>query len=55
MLFSELCPPFPPLSKPARWVDRFWSSFFPPFSDHYGVGLLGAVEVFVSCQVLSHP
>ncbi|GAA5962957.1 hypothetical protein JCM8115_007061 [Rhodotorula mucilaginosa] len=55
MLFSELCPPFPPLSKPARLVDRFWSSFFPPFSDSYGVGVLGAVEVFVSCQVLSHP
>lgn len=55
MLFSELCPRFPPLSKPARLVDRFWSSFFPPFSDSYGVGVLGAVEVFVSCQVLSHP
>ncbi|KWU44395.1 hypothetical protein RHOSPDRAFT_33956 [Rhodotorula sp. JG-1b] len=55
MLFSELCPPFPPLSKPARLIDRFWGSFFPPFSDHYGVGVLGAVEVFVSCQVLSHP
>ncbi|GAA5881719.1 hypothetical protein JCM3774_005967 [Rhodotorula dairenensis] len=54
MLFSELCPPFPPLSRPARLVDRFWRSFFPPFSDRYGVGVLGAVEVFVSCQVLSH-
>lgn len=54
MLFSELAPPFPPLSRPATWVHRFWSSFFPPFSDEYGVGVLGAVEVFVSCQVLSH-
>lgn len=54
MLFSELAPPFPPLSRPARWIAQFWSSFFPPFSDEYGVGVLGALEVFVSCQVLSH-
>ncbi|BGO99637.1 hypothetical protein NBRC10513v2_004720 [Rhodotorula toruloides] len=53
-LISELPPPFAPLSRPARLLARFWAAFFPPFGEEYGVGVLGAVQVFIACQVLSH-
>ncbi|GAA6007352.1 uncharacterized protein JCM10292_005504 [Rhodotorula paludigena] len=53
-LLSELPPPFPPLSRPAVLLQQLWTSFFPPFGEEYGVGVLGAVQVFVGCQVLSH-
>lgn len=51
---SELPPPFAPLSRPAVLLERFWTAFFPPFGGEYGVGVLGAVQVFVGAQVLSH-
>ncbi|BGP25560.1 hypothetical protein JCM10295v2_004488 [Rhodotorula toruloides] len=38
----------------ARLLARFWAAFFPPFGEEYGVGVLGAVQVFIACQVLSH-
>ncbi|BGP41104.1 hypothetical protein JCM10450v2_005135 [Rhodotorula kratochvilovae] len=53
-LLSELPPPFPPLSRPDVALERFWTAFFPPFGGEYGVGVLGAVQVFVGAQVLSH-
>ncbi|GAA5937000.1 hypothetical protein JCM3775_001922 [Rhodotorula graminis] len=53
-LVSELPLPFPPLSRPAVLLERFWIAFFPPFGNEYGVGVLGAVQVFVGAQVLSH-
>ncbi|GAA5912835.1 hypothetical protein JCM8208_006440 [Rhodotorula glutinis] len=53
-LVSELPFPFPPLSRPAVLLERFWIAFFPPFGNEYGVGVLGAVQVFVGAQVLSH-
>ncbi|GAA5824267.1 hypothetical protein JCM3770_004379 [Rhodotorula araucariae] len=53
-LLSELPPPFPPLSRPEVLLERFWSAFFPPFGGEYGVGVLGATQVFVGAQVLSH-
>ncbi|GJN91435.1 hypothetical protein Rhopal_004456-T1 [Rhodotorula paludigena] len=52
-LLSELPPPFPPLSRPAVLLQQLWTSFFPPFGQEYGVGVLGAVQIFVGCQVFT--
>ncbi|WAQ81606.1 hypothetical protein PtA15_1A948 [Puccinia triticina] len=44
-LLSELS--FPPLPK-------FFQFFFPPLGQSFGVGFLGALQVYVSCALLSH-
>ncbi|GAA5867380.1 hypothetical protein JCM8547_003326 [Rhodosporidiobolus lusitaniae] len=48
-LLSEL--PLPPSLY--LHTTRFWSWFFPPFGPDFGVGVLGAVQVWIGCSVLS--
>lgn len=47
MLVAEMPPP-------SSWTQRFWSYAFPPFGEGFGVGVLGVVQVFVGCSMLSH-
>ncbi|GAA5981486.1 hypothetical protein JCM11641_004779 [Rhodosporidiobolus odoratus] len=49
-LVSEL--PLP--SKLYLPATRFWASTFPSFGPHHGVGVLGLIQVFLGCVVLSH-
>ncbi|CEQ43195.1 SPOSA6832_05093, partial [Sporobolomyces salmonicolor] len=47
-LFAAELPP------PTTFVQRFWHYAFPPFGTDFGVGVLGSVQVFVGCTILSH-
>ncbi|KAK4699396.1 hypothetical protein P7C70_g6867, partial [Phenoliferia sp. Uapishka_3] len=46
MLFAEMPPP-------TQFTQRFWAYAFPPFGDSFGVGVLGVIQVFVGCSMLS--
>ncbi|GAA5889442.1 hypothetical protein JCM5296_006362 [Sporobolomyces johnsonii] len=42
------------LPPPTSFTQRFWHYAFPPFGKEFGVGVLGSVQVFVGCTILSH-
>ncbi|KAM0750067.1 hypothetical protein T439DRAFT_356720 [Meredithblackwellia eburnea MCA 4105] len=46
MLFSEMPPP-------SKFTQRFWDYAFPPFGNGFGVGVLGVLQCFVGCAILS--
>jgi hypothetical protein len=39
---------------PTSFTQRFWAYAFPPFGRDFGVGVLGTVQLFVGCVMLSH-
>ncbi|GAA5994803.1 hypothetical protein JCM5350_001882 [Sporobolomyces pararoseus] len=51
-LLSEFSPSI--TTKAGRLVERWWTYAFPPFGREFGTGVLGGVQVFMGCTVLSH-
>ncbi|GAA5935518.1 uncharacterized protein JCM15063_001062 [Sporobolomyces koalae] len=51
-LVSEISPPI--TTRVGQWIERWWTYAFPPFGHEFGTGVLGAVQVFMECIVLSH-
>ncbi|GAA6025179.1 hypothetical protein JCM11491_001788 [Sporobolomyces phaffii] len=51
-LVSELSPPI--TTRAGQLVERWWTYVFPPFGRDFGTGVLGGVQVFMGCTVLSH-
>lgn len=41
------------LSPPSNIVNRFWDACFPPLGPSFGVGVVGAIEAGVGCQMLA--
>jgi len=51
-LLSEFSPPI--ITRAGRLIERWWTYAFPPFGRDFGTGVLGGVQVFMGCTVLSH-
>ncbi|GAA5909283.1 uncharacterized protein JCM6883_005829 [Sporobolomyces salmoneus] len=51
-LLSEFSPSI--TTRAGRLVERWWSYAFPPFGREFGTGVLGGVQVFMGCTILSH-
>ena len=39
---------------PSKYTQLFWAYAFPPLGETFGVGVLGIMQVFIGCSILSH-